>query len=103
MKGFPAIVNAYAAAYSRLDPYIKDKLASHLDVRFLSILIQALEQWRDLEISRRVDEQQGSLQELIRRVREFVEKKQRPPVNWSDPAQRPREDMRHFGSDRGLA
>ena len=83
-RALPAITNAYAATYATLDPHIKSKLASEEEVRFLGVIIRGLEQWKDVEISRHVIVLQEALQELIRKTREFVEKKQKQILGGRD-------------------
>lgn len=84
IKKLPGVVNGYAANYAALDPLVKIKLASEADVRFLTTLVEGLEKWRDIEISRQIDVIQDELQEVIRQTRQFVETKQREILGQRD-------------------
>lgn len=84
VRVLPAATNGYAATYSGLDPDIKRKLASEKEVRFLGVIIRGLEQWKDLQISHHVTVLQDSLQELIRKTREFIETKQKQILGERD-------------------
>ncbi len=77
VKSLPAVTNAYAATYAALDPYIKTKLASAQEVRFLTALIDGLEHWSDFQVTQHVRVLQDRLQDLIRQTRAFIETKQK--------------------------
>lgn len=84
IHSLPGSVNGYAATYAALDPFIKNKLASEEDVRFLGIIIDGLEQWCNLEILLEIERIQEELQDLIRQGRRFVEKKQKEILGLRD-------------------
>lgn len=76
VSSLPALVNAYAANYTRLDPTIKAGLASSADVKTLERTISAIEQWKDVQIAQAVREMEQRFSGLIDDVREFTKKKQ---------------------------
>jgi len=84
IKNLPGVANGYAANYAALDPLIRAKLASEADVRFLSTLVEGIENWADIEVSRQIDVIQDELQEIIRQTRQFIENKQREILGQRD-------------------
>lgn len=80
----PGIVNGYAANFAALDPVIKSRLASEADVRFLAVLIQALEEWKDVLTAHEIALIQEQLLELVRQTRVFIEGKQRQILGIRD-------------------
>ncbi len=83
-KKLPGVANGYAANFAALDPVIKGRLASEADVKFLDVLIQGLEQWKDVRTVREVTTIQEQLLELIRQTRSFIEGKQRQILGLRD-------------------
>ena len=73
----PAVINAYAASYSQLDPVIRERLASAADVRKIERTIKAIEQWKDVQVSQSVLEIDRNFVELIGKIRAFTAKKQK--------------------------
>jgi hypothetical protein len=84
MRKLPGVANGYAANYSAMDPLVKSQLASGLDVRFLSLLIRSLEDWRDFEISQKIYEIQEDPQDVIRQTRTFIEGRQKEILGQRD-------------------
>ncbi len=77
VSSLPALVNAYAANYTQLDPTIKAGLASSADVKKLERTISALEQWKDVRIAQAVRDFDQRFAGLIDNVRDFTKKKQK--------------------------
>jgi hypothetical protein len=80
----PAVSNGYAASYAGLDPTIRNKLSSEGDVLFLGTLIQGLQHWPDVQIAHAINATSDGMQELIRKIREFVEIKQKQILGLRD-------------------
>lgn len=84
VKKLPGVANGYAANYASLDPLIKSRLASEADVQFLGLLVQGIEQWKDIKISKEVDVIQEEFQDVIRQARTFIESKQKQILGQRD-------------------
>jgi hypothetical protein len=84
VKALPAVANGFSATYAALDPYIKRRLASAQEVRFLALLDLALEKWKDVELASYVEGLGQLLQEIVRQTRQFIEKKQREILGARD-------------------
>ncbi len=76
VSSLPALVNAYAANYTQLDPTIKSGLASSADVKKLERATSAIESWKDVQIAQAVREMEQQFSGLIDGIREFTKKKQ---------------------------
>jgi AAA domain-containing protein len=77
VREIPALINAYAANYSLIDPAIRTGLASSADVKKIERTITALEQWKDMEIAQACRDIERSFTDLIGDIRTFTEKKQK--------------------------
>lgn len=84
VSGLPALLNAYAANYSLLDPKIRAGIASVGEVKKIERGVQVLEKWRDLEVAHEHRKLDADFQELIRETRSFTEAKQKEVLSSRD-------------------
>ncbi len=101
IKKLPAVANGYSATYAALDPYIKQRLASAQEVRFLALIDLALEKWKDIDLASYVEALSGLLQDIIRQTRLFIEKKQREILGARDKEIRAWYDLMNPGAPVG--
>ncbi len=84
VKKLPGVANGYAANFASLDPLIKGRLASEADVKFLGLLIQGIEEWKDIQVAYQIAAIQEELLDLVRQARIFIEGKQRQILGVRD-------------------
>lgn len=84
VAALPAVVNAYAANYSLLDPTIRAGLSSSADVKKLERVITAIEQWKDVEVAQVHKDIDKSFTDLVGDIRTFIEKKQKEVLATRD-------------------
>jgi DNA repair exonuclease SbcCD ATPase subunit len=101
VKKLPAVANGFSATYAALDPYIKQRLASAQEVRFLALLDLALEKWKDIDLASFVEALSQLLQDIIRQTRQFIEKKQREILGVRDKDIRAWYDLMNPGAPVG--
>jgi DNA repair exonuclease SbcCD ATPase subunit len=101
VRKLPAIANGFSATYAALDPYIKQRLASVQEVRFLALLDLALEKWKDIDLAYYVEALTQRLQDIIRQTRQFIEKKQRETLGARDKEIRAWYDLMNPGAPVG--
>ena len=97
----PGAANAYAATYATLDPYVKGKLASAEEVRFLDLLGRGLDAWSDIELAQQANAMAEILQDMIRQTRQFIETKQKEVLGVRDKDIRAWYDLLNPGSQVG--
>jgi DNA repair exonuclease SbcCD ATPase subunit len=97
----PGAANAYAATYATLDPFIKMKLASAEEVRFLDLLGRGLDAWKDIEVAQQADAMGEILQDTIRQTRQFIEAKQKEVLGVRDKDIRAWYDLLNPGAQVG--
>jgi len=101
VKKLPGVANGFSATYAALDPYIRQRLASVQEVRFLSLLDDALARWKDVEIAFSAEALSQLLQDIIRQTRQFIEKKQREVLGVRDKDIRAWYDLMNPGASVG--
>lgn len=97
----PGATNAYAATYAALDPYIKNKLASAEEVRFLDLIGRGLGGWGDIETAQDAEAMSEVLQDTIRQTREFIATKQKEVLGVRDKDIREWYDLLNPGAQVG--
>jgi DNA repair exonuclease SbcCD ATPase subunit len=94
-------LNAYAKQYAAIDPRIKSQISSGTEVALLEKLIQCLENWNDILFLKYLDNIQDGLQELIRKIREFIGEKQKQILGERDREIRSWYDLMNQGANVG--
>lgn len=101
VKKLPGVANGFSATYAALDPYIRQRLASAQEVRFLALLDDALAKWKDFQIALFTESLSQVLQDVIRQTRQFIEKKQREILGARDKDIRGWYDLMNPGASVG--